>query len=137
MAEPDVNDFCRLCNVNMRKGIDNRLSKCKKIYEREGPDQQSIYLRLAVCGLRLEPKDDKSFRICLKCCTQVKTLEQSIATLKKWKVSKETTPEPATTTTPKTTPPQAEKRRRDSPKTPRSAKKARYHPSLVNRLLQN
>ena len=65
MADASVNDFCRLCKENCRK--DGRLTHTKKIYEREGADNRSIYQRLFSLGLPLQQQHDKSFRICQKC----------------------------------------------------------------------
>ena len=129
MAQSNVNDFCRLCNECIRKG--DRFSHTKKIYDpdRERPDNKSVYLRLASYGLHLHPRDDKSIRICKKCHTKVKSMDESSSILNKWKVSEDN---PAATITPKTTPPQTDseksKRLRESPsKTPRAAKRQRHH----------
>ena len=139
MAEPSVNHFCRLCKAIIWKN--NRFSHTKKIYEREGPDNKSIYLRLAHHGLELKPQDNKSIRVCFKCSKQVQTMEESLLTFNKWKRSEEGATEPnvdsqpGTTTTPpkSTTPPRAEKRIRSPSKTPRKDKRQRQHPPTPNR----
>ena len=138
MAEPPVNHFCRLCKAIIWKG--NRFSHTKKIYEREGPDNKSIYLRLAHYGLELKPHDNKSIRICQKCSKQVQTMEESLLTFNKWKRSEEGATEPTvdrqpgTTTPPRsTTPPRAEKRIRSPSKTPRKDKRQRQQPPTPNR----
>ena len=131
----NVNDFCRLCNALVRKGIDDRVTATKRIYQREAPDNKSIYTRLASYGLFLQPRDDKSIRICRKCHTKVKSMEESLSTLNKWKLSEVN---PAETTTPRSSPPQTDsersKRLRESPsKTPRAAKRQRHHSGTPNR----
>lgn len=75
MAQSIVNHFCRLCGESCFK--DGRIQHTKNIYQREAPDNLSMFDRLASCGLRLEPQELKSFRICCKCFTQIKAIQAS------------------------------------------------------------
>ncbi len=73
-----VNDFCRLCEVNLR--IHSTISASKLIFDSRDK-QENICSQLS----KLLNSALRSFRVCRKCCNLIARLQHDMAIFKDWK----------------------------------------------------
>lgn len=84
----DVNDYCRLCQENLR--LKGTLNNTKKIFDLiKNVNEKNVYKRLFEIGVRLRYSSDRSIRICLKCFRLLGRVEESLAILRKWQASEQ------------------------------------------------
>ncbi len=120
-----VNNFCRLCEVNLR--IHGIISASKLIFDSRDT-QENICSQLSKLGLVLLNTALRSFRVCRKCCNLIARLQHDMAIFKDWKRKETLTCQKGASSS------STDKSDRDTPsKTPRTIKKPRKAMDLPSR----